>query len=118
MKTLKERIEIEKAFLDGKDVEVFDEGWLQLGRYNSEGYLFEWHRFDYRIKEEPKWEDNIPPEGVPCLVRDREKDKWQRDIIEDFNEVEYPYQGWKTSWKYAKKMTKSDIKDWLDNAPE
>ena len=41
---------------------------------------------------------------MPCLVRDREKDKWQRDIIEDFNEVEYPYQGWKTSWKYAKKI--------------
>ena len=52
MKTLKERIEIEKAFLDGIDVEVFDEDWLQLGRYNSEGYLFEWHRFDYRIKPE------------------------------------------------------------------
>jgi len=54
MKTRKEQLEIELAFENGKTIEYFGalgrkEKWTE--KTTSD---FNWHMFDYRIKEEPK----------------------------------------------------------------
>ena len=57
MKTLKERIEIEQAFLDGGDVEWrpclgMDEFAL-FDVFKRESFVFLWNNNDYRIKPKP-----------------------------------------------------------------
>ena len=55
MKTLKERIEIEQAYEDGKKVDwmTYNGGWHELGVINKDKTIFDWKYNDYRIKPEP-----------------------------------------------------------------
>ena len=53
MKSLKEKIEVMQAALDGKDIES---KWLQEGNidwFDEDLIVFNWACFDYRIKQEP-----------------------------------------------------------------
>ena len=56
MKTLKERIEIEQAYLDGKLIEFKPKGspgsWYFVPQ-NEKNIVFQWEYNDYRIKQEP-----------------------------------------------------------------
>jgi len=52
MKTLKERIEIETALLNGETVQEFLIGDL-YSKDCSENHIFYWNCCDYRIKPEP-----------------------------------------------------------------
>ena len=60
MKTLKERIEIEQAFLDGKQIQyryLLRGGWHHAPIYDAkddDNFLFHWMSYDYRIKAEPR----------------------------------------------------------------
>ena len=53
MKTLRERIEIETAFLNGEDIEwgKFDGEWRPL--LTEDNYAFYWKDLNYRIKPKP-----------------------------------------------------------------
>ena len=59
MKTLKERIDVEKAFLDGLEIEIESSRgngsgeWLKLSPFQLNNYVFLWNHNDYRIKPEP-----------------------------------------------------------------
>jgi len=55
MKTLKEKIEVMQAALDGKEIEIknkHDKEWRLLTGDNK-GLMFTWGEFDFRIKQEP-----------------------------------------------------------------
>ncbi len=72
MKSLKERIAIEQAFLDGKETEWrLDDGGIWDKIYtgqNKDGYIFNWGKFDYRIKQEPMefWVNVYEPNAGIC----------------------------------------------------
>lgn len=54
MKTLKEKIEVMQAALDGKEIEVNrddGEGWRSS--FMPQNHAWEWGNYDYRIKPEP-----------------------------------------------------------------
>ena len=76
---------------------------------------------NWRIyREPPQWYDNIPPEGIPCWVKNNKSGPWgRREIIRNYEKGNfYPYIGWDSQWTYATPMTKSEIHVWLNNAPE
>ena len=53
MKSLKEKIEVMQAALDGKEIEKqTDDEWYQL-LVEPELMSFDWAHYDYRIKQEP-----------------------------------------------------------------
>jgi hypothetical protein len=57
MKTLKEKIKVMQAALDGKEIEIsvdsYRRGGLIEWRPADNGVYFNWERNDYRIKPEP-----------------------------------------------------------------
>ena len=75
MKSLKERIDIETAALDGKPIEqaliVKDRAWHLEEIVHPDGYIFDWRCYDYRIKPEPLvlWV-NVYPSSPPCAYED------------------------------------------------
>jgi len=55
MKTLKEKIEVMQAALDGRSVETkIAESDYSWGASNTQPPVFNWHINDYRIKPEPR----------------------------------------------------------------
>ena len=54
MKTLKEKIEVMQAFLDGKEVEIFDDVADPCYWESIANPVFNWEYNDYRIKPENK----------------------------------------------------------------
>ena len=80
MKTLKERIEIEQACLDGAEIEsqlvstLDDRRWQhKLMPVDRNTVVFSWDEIDYRIKEEPMelWV-NVWDNGHCCIKNDNE----------------------------------------------
>ena len=69
MKTLKEKIEVMQAALDGKEVE-YDHG---NGFWESCSPTWDWASWDYRIKPEPMecWV-NVYPEGCTYIHDSKE----------------------------------------------
>lgn len=53
MKSLKERIEIQQACLDGQPIEMLAEGCTRWRTLKSSEPAFLWNCNDYRIKKEP-----------------------------------------------------------------
>lgn len=54
MKTLEEKIEVMQACLDGKTIEIFEDGIWNDWKANRQFPDFNWTDFDYRIKPENK----------------------------------------------------------------
>jgi hypothetical protein len=58
MKSLKEKIAVMQAALDGKKIEVLNSTWgndMWGHSYSPKELTFDWGKCDYRIKEEPEY---------------------------------------------------------------
>lgn len=88
MKTLKEKIEVMQAALDGKEIES---KWLQKGNpeWKSEDMLvFNWVCFDYRIKPEPL--------EIYIDIYDADTSNPRYEVGSDSNRFKYDGQPFKT----------------------
>ena len=114
MKTLKEKIEVMQAALDGEEIQAL---WLQEGNEDwlpEDLRVFNWACFDYRIKPKPlEWYENIPDGGVLCWMdyRDGERAAQPRLVL---SEGFYKNRG---STNYTP-LTKQEIQVFMDNSPK
>ena len=54
MKTTKEKIEVMQSFLEGKKIQLYDNGsWCDWHGYEDEPH-WDWQLYDYRVKSEVK----------------------------------------------------------------
>ena len=78
MKTLKEKIEVMQAALDGEEVEYQGLGRSQW--YKKDSYNFQWGDFDYRIKQKQMefWVNIFDDEAEVFMSEEgaKEHEKW------------------------------------------
>lgn len=72
MKTTQEKIEVMQAFLQGKQIEISQNGQDNWEKYRTKEPIWDWHKFDYKIEEEPQY---IPFDFLDDLLGMKIKDE-------------------------------------------
>lgn len=52
MKTTQEKIEVMQAFLQGKQIEISQNGQDDWEKYRTNEPIWDWHKFDYKVEGE------------------------------------------------------------------
>lgn len=102
-------------YLDNEDVLRYDSGARATHSFHDPE---NWYTY-----EEPEWYEDIPKVGVACWVSD-DAERPNSEQSEGIDVIavyipgeEYPFIG-VSCWKYATRLTKEEIRVFLNNAPE
>lgn len=101
------------AWAEGAEIEMFTilgDEWVVTDTPTWD------ERLTYRIKQEPKWYENIPAHGVLCWVKDYEEQEPSLVLVTGYGKMHESMGKFKNNrgaWCCAEPLTNEEIKQFL-----